>query len=158
MRRIARERMEILFAEAGERAARGQKELARRYCVLARRISMRYNVPLPDGMRRRFCRRCHMVLTPGVTSSVRLRRGRLNVRCRTCGNLMRFPVKGRAGRRNAVSDARAAGKTPAKAERGSTVEPTPTDDRMDDAPDGRGAEPVLASDEDDEDERGGGRR
>ena len=94
MRRIARERMEVLFSEAGRRARVGRQDLARRYCHMARRISMRYNVPLRPGLRRSYCRRCGEYLLPGRTSVVRLRRGRLNVRCTGCGRVMRFPLKG----------------------------------------------------------------
>ena len=99
MRRIARERMEILFGLARVRRQRGQDELARGHCRLARRISMRYNVPLTREQRRHFCRGCGDILLPGRTSTVRVRRGRLNIRCHRCGSLMRFPLSPRGGDR-----------------------------------------------------------
>jgi RNase P subunit RPR2 len=94
MRRIARERIDILFAEAGERASKGQPQLARRYCAMARRISMRYNVPLGSRYRRSYCRRCGAHLLPGRNCTVRLRRGHLNIRCAECSSIMRFPMGG----------------------------------------------------------------
>lgn len=84
--------MEVLFDEAERRVREGRPGLAARYCRLARRISMRYNVPLGRRLRMRVCRRCGSALVPGLTSAVRVRRGRLNVRCTGCGSLMRIPL------------------------------------------------------------------
>ena len=53
-RRIALERMEILFHEAEQEARHDRWARARRYVDLARRIGMRYNVRVPARFKRRF--------------------------------------------------------------------------------------------------------
>lgn len=84
--------MDILFELAEEHVREGRPEVAARHAELARRISMRYNIPLGPRLRRRYCRKCGAVLIPGRTSQVRTRRGKLNLRCLGCGNIMRFPL------------------------------------------------------------------
>ena len=56
-RRIALERMEILFHEAEQEALHARWARARRYVDLARRIGMRYNVRIPAEFKRRFWKR-----------------------------------------------------------------------------------------------------
>ncbi|MEE9237257.1 MAG: hypothetical protein V3U52_05660 [Thermoplasmata archaeon] len=100
-RRIARERMEILFRQAEREAirgarsrgarSRGTRSRATRYAQLARRIGMRYNVPLTPAFRRLLCRSCGSYMDPGSNASVRLRRSRVIITCRTCGRIYRFP-------------------------------------------------------------------
>jgi ribonuclease P protein subunit RPR2 len=114
MRRLARERMDVLFQEAGERARKGQAHLADRYCLMARRLSMRYNVPLGPRHRRSYCRRCGAYLLPGRSCTVRLRRGSLNIRCARCSCTMRFPLeekkkKGVDGDRGSLGQAESMG-------------------------------------------------
>lgn len=101
-RRIARERIEVLFRLAEEEARRDKLHRADRYAQLARRIGMRYNVPLPRPYRRRVCRSCGAYLAPGKRATVRLRPSRVVVTCRTCGRVYRYPHRreGRASRRS----------------------------------------------------------
>jgi ribonuclease P protein subunit RPR2 len=81
--------MEWLFRLAHEEALGGRLERANRYAALARRIGMRYNVPLPRKYRGRVCKGCHRYLLPGVTARVRLGRGRVVVTCAACGRTAR---------------------------------------------------------------------
>ncbi len=90
-RRIARERMDILFELAGEEAREGNLQRANRYAHLARRLGMRYNVPFPSSYRRRYCRGCGAYLAPGAAARVRLRRSRVVVTCKACGRIARYP-------------------------------------------------------------------
>ena len=92
-RRIALERMEILFHHAEEEALRGRTARARRYVDLARRIGMRYNVRVPPEFKRRFCKDCLSYLLPGVNARVRLGRGRVVVTCTGCGAIQRLPYR-----------------------------------------------------------------
>ncbi|MFQ5907453.1 MAG: ribonuclease P protein component 4 [Thermoplasmata archaeon] len=92
-RRIARERMGILFDLAEEEARRGNLPRADRYARLARRLGMRYNVPLPAPHRRRYCRACGAYLAPGAAARVRFRRSRVIVTCRACGRISRYPYR-----------------------------------------------------------------
>ncbi len=98
-RRIARERIEILFGLAEEEAVRGNLPRATRYAQLARRIGMRYNVPLPSPHRRSICRSCGAYLDPGTSASVRVRHTRVIITCKGCGRILRFPYLQEAKKR-----------------------------------------------------------
>ncbi len=90
---IAKERIEILFKQADEEFSAGRKDLANRYVELARKISMRYNVRIPRELKRKFCKKCHSFLKPGVNARVRVRSEKkyVLVTCLECGNKMRYP-------------------------------------------------------------------
>jgi len=53
----------ILVRMSEEEALRGNLERAKRYMALARRISVRTKVPMPEGAL--YCRRCSAPLVPG---------------------------------------------------------------------------------------------
>ncbi len=90
---IARERIEILFKLADEEFRNGRKDLANRYVKLARKIAMKYNVRIPRYLKRRFCKKCHAYLKPGVNARVRVRSKQkyVLITCLECGHKMRFP-------------------------------------------------------------------
>lgn len=92
-RRIALERMEILFHQAEREALQARSARARRYVDLARRIGMRYNVRVPAEFKRRFCKACLAYLLPGVNARVRVGRGRIVVTCTGCGAIQRLPYR-----------------------------------------------------------------
>ena len=89
-RRIARARIGRLFELAASRAREGDDARAARYVQLARRVGMRYVVPLDRAHRRSFCRACGAYLLPGRTARVRAREGKLAVTCLPCGAVRRF--------------------------------------------------------------------
>jgi ribonuclease P protein subunit RPR2 len=89
-RRIARARIARLFQLAEDRAQAGDDARAARYVLLARRVGMRYVVPLGRAERRRFCRQCGGFLLPGRTARVRARQGKVAVTCLACGAIRRF--------------------------------------------------------------------
>jgi len=90
-RRIATERIGILFRLAEGRALARDFSHANRYTSLALRIGTRYNVRIPREFRRRFCRSCHAYLLPSVNCRVRVRQGRITVTCGACGAVRRMP-------------------------------------------------------------------
>lgn len=90
-RRIALERIGILFRLAEERALSRDFRRANRYTGLALRIGTRYNVRVPGAFRRRFCRTCRAFLLPSVNCRVRVQRGRITYTCGNCGAVRRFP-------------------------------------------------------------------
>ncbi|MDD1653392.1 MAG: ribonuclease P [Methanomicrobiales archaeon] len=94
-RRIARERIEILFAQA-ERFSHSSVGGSDRCVALARRIAMRHRVRIPRHLRRRYCRRCGAFLTPGTNLRVRIHRGKVVATCLRCRRQRRY----RVGRRN----------------------------------------------------------
>jgi ribonuclease P protein subunit RPR2 len=88
-RRLARERIEILFDRAREFFPADPRRADR--CVdLARRIAMRQRVRIPRELRRRFCRRCSAYLVPGSTLRVRVHRGKVVTTCLRCRELRRY--------------------------------------------------------------------
>ena len=89
--KIARERIAILFDEA-EKAAKENKDRAKRYVQLARKIGMRYNVRIPHDLKRKYCRYCHNML---LDSRRRLKKGVLVVECKSCGASLHYPYKGK---------------------------------------------------------------
>lgn len=91
-KKIARERMEILFEEA-DKAFDGHPGRSRRYVGLALKIGMRYNVRLPPGRKRWFCRKCSSYLKPGASCRVRTSREKqaVVITCLSCGNVSRYP-------------------------------------------------------------------
>ena len=99
-RKIAHERIDILFRLAETEAAKGNFPRANRYASLAAKIGMRYNVRLPREYKRRYCRKCHAFLVPGKKCRVRVARGKVTTTCGVCGDVRRFPyVRERSARR-----------------------------------------------------------
>lgn len=92
-RRIALERMVLLFGLAEKEALQGHGPRARRYVDLARKIGMRYNVRVPPAYKRRFCKECLAYLVPGVNARVRVGRGRVVITCTACGSIQRLPYR-----------------------------------------------------------------
>ena len=89
-KRIAQERIKILFAEA-DKQFKTQQTLADRYVYIARRLAMKYKVPIPLYLKRRFCKTCKKYLTPGYNVQVRLRNKTVLYYCKSCKHYMRFP-------------------------------------------------------------------
>ncbi|HOS81602.1 MAG TPA: ribonuclease P protein component 4 [Methanolinea sp.] len=94
-RRIARERIAILFEQA-RKAFPLDPALADRYVSLARKISMKHRVRLDREFRRQFCHHCHRFLAPGANARVRIYRGRVTVTCLACHRQMRYPLRRRS--------------------------------------------------------------
>lgn len=87
-RGIALERIKILFGRA-ELEFEPHPELSHRYVEIARKISMKVNVPIPREFKRRFCKRCKHYLVPGRNCRVRVS-NRVKYTCLDCGHVMRF--------------------------------------------------------------------
>jgi len=97
-RRLARERIELLFERAREFFP--EDPAASDRCVsLARRIAMRQRVRIPRELRRRFCRRCSAYLVPGSTLLVRVRPGKVVTTCLRCRAHRRYMMAKPAKRR-----------------------------------------------------------
>ncbi len=91
MRKIARERIEILLSRAEKER---DSVLAKRYVDLALRIAKKYRVRIPKRWKRRFCKKCHAFWHPGENLLVRLvKKPHPHVLyiCLECGRKYRFP-------------------------------------------------------------------
>ena len=92
-RKIALERINILFTLA-ERVFPYDRELANRYVEIALAVQQKAKVRMPRKWKRRYCKRCHSFLVPGVNAQVRLRQKRMPhvvIKCLECGHIMRYP-------------------------------------------------------------------
>ena len=89
---IALHRIHRLFHLAQQKALGGDMVLADRYVHLARKISMKYLVPVPAEYKRLFCKHCYHFLLPGVTGRVRLQGGKVVWHCFQCKKYTRMPV------------------------------------------------------------------
>ncbi len=92
-RKIARERIEILFELARERAEEGDIKLSRRYVDLLLKIARKYNIRLPREKKYHICKECHTFLIPGKTAKVRLKKGKVVIKCLHCGAYKRYPYR-----------------------------------------------------------------
>jgi len=89
IKEIAEERIEILFKEA-QKVYKKRPDLANRYVQIARKISMKVNVPIPVKYKRKFCKHCYSYFIPGKTLRVRQHKGRTIYYCLKCKKFMRF--------------------------------------------------------------------
>ncbi|MFB6080060.1 MAG: ribonuclease P protein component 4 [Haloferacaceae archaeon] len=87
---IPEERIERLHDLAREAAAAREHDRAREYVRLARRIAERHRCGLPRSFARSTCDACDAYLRPGANARIRLRPGRVVVRC-DCGATDRYP-------------------------------------------------------------------
>ena len=85
IKEIAAERIQILYNLAISQVGKDQ-ELSAEYVKTLRRISAHYKVGIPGRIKDTVCKRCNLVLIPGLTASVRLAssKGYLVYTCRKC--------------------------------------------------------------------------
>jgi ribonuclease P protein subunit RPR2 len=88
-RAIAAERVERLF-ELAELSFRDHPDLSNRYVQLAWRLKTRYNLKLPQRLKRKFCRKCLSFWRPGVSCRVRIRQSNVTITCLRCGRVIRL--------------------------------------------------------------------
>jgi len=89
-KRIAKERIEILFDEAKKIFSYDSK-LSDRYVFLARKIAMKYKVGISSELKRRFCKHCHSFFMQGKNCRVRTADGKVVYCCLSCKKYTRYP-------------------------------------------------------------------
>lgn len=91
---IASERIGILFRLAAKRFGK-YPEYSNRYVQLARKISMRNNVTIPQALKRRMCKRCGTYLVFGKNATLRISPASraVLVTCMACSNVSRYPYR-----------------------------------------------------------------
>jgi len=91
---LALERMERLMKLAFEESRSGEEELSRRHVKLAKAVGMRYNVRMPLEFRGKYCKSCSVYFTPeNVKARVNSKEKKLEVKCLSCGGVMRRNYK-----------------------------------------------------------------
>jgi ribonuclease P protein subunit RPR2 len=95
---VGSERIKLLFDLASQEFKK-HPERSNRYVQLARKIAMRYNIRMPKGLKRKFCKKCYGYLVPGTNCRVRTRTEQKSVivKCLECGNVMRYPYRKEKG-------------------------------------------------------------
>ena len=93
-KKLGIERIRRLFEQA-EKEFKKHPERSKRYVQLARKIAMRYNIQIPQTLRRRFCKKCNSYLVPGQNCQVRTsaKQRAVIIKCLECGNLTRHPYR-----------------------------------------------------------------
>lgn len=92
-KRIALKRIHKLFELAYIKATIKNFELANRYTHIARKISMKYLIPIPDGYKRSYCKYCYNYLLPDINSRIRIKNGKIIIYCKNCKKYSRIPFK-----------------------------------------------------------------
>jgi len=92
MKRRALRSINALFKKA-DSVFEESPELADRYVQIARRICLRCRVRTPKRWKRRYCKKCHKFLKPGINARVRLRNKKIVITCLECKNIVRVPYK-----------------------------------------------------------------
>jgi ribonuclease P protein subunit RPR2 len=87
-KKIARERIDILFSEAEKTK---DEKLKKRYVVLARKISTKFRMRIPKEHKRKFCRKCNSYFIPGKNVRVRLKNQKVIYSCFLCKHYTRLP-------------------------------------------------------------------
>lgn len=97
VKKIALERIERLL-DFASKIFKERPELAHRYAELVWKIKTRYNLKLPQRLKRKFCKKCQSFWVPGKTCRVRLKSSRpphVVINCLECGYEKRIPYKDR---------------------------------------------------------------
>ncbi len=94
MKILARERVEILLANAIE-TAKNDTVLAKRQAEIAKQICLKYNLRRQYYDKQLFCRKCKKFIIPGVSSRVRLgyKPKAVKITCLECGYIYRKIIK-----------------------------------------------------------------
>jgi ribonuclease P protein subunit RPR2 len=92
-KKIARERIEVLFEQARKECC-AHPERSNRYVEIARRIAMRQRIRIDRDLRRQYCHHCYSFLVPGRNVRVRVHRGNVVVTCHRCNKKTRYRLVG----------------------------------------------------------------
>ncbi len=92
-KQIAIKRIKVLFELAYKKAVNENFELADRYVYIARKISMKYLVSIPDEYKRCFCKHCYCYLLPDVNSRFRIKKSKIIIFCKKCNKYTRILFK-----------------------------------------------------------------
>jgi len=87
LKKIAEERIKILFEKAKENPLMGT-----RYVALAKKIAMKVNYRMPSSYKRRFCKHCYKYFY-GDNYRVRTRAKMIVYYCNSCKRYSRIGIK-----------------------------------------------------------------
>ena len=90
---IAKNRIIKLFNLAEKKALTENLNLANRYIEIARNISMKNLVPIPNNLKRRYCKHCYCYLLPSSNCRIRLHKKKIIIFCKNCNRFTRIPLE-----------------------------------------------------------------
>ncbi len=96
--KIAMERMKILFGLAGKEF-KEHPERSNRYVELSLKIGKRTNTPIPQKLKKNYCKKCGAYLKEGVNSKFRVNDGKMNVSCGECGAVKKISLTEKSARK-----------------------------------------------------------
>jgi ribonuclease P protein subunit RPR2 len=94
VKKIASEQIALLFEQA--KMNKENPEKSQRYVDMARNISKRCKVSIPQPYKFQICKHCKSYLVPGVNSRVRIRakkQSHITVTCLKCKKYKRYLLK-----------------------------------------------------------------
>ncbi len=89
----AEDRVKELFKLAEQELRRGNLERTKRYINLARKIGMKCQYTFPKELKRKFCKKCNMLLIPKISCEIKLNKKTktMDIKCFNCNNIRRYP-------------------------------------------------------------------
>ncbi len=92
LKRIARERLNTLFVQAHTMFP-SNPALSHRYVLLARKVAMKVKLRMPREFKRQYCSHCYKYLVSGKNATIRVRYGKVIIRCLECKKITRIPIR-----------------------------------------------------------------
>jgi len=92
VRGIALERIRILFMAADKEFSEHPNR-SRRYVELALKIGKKCNVPVPQELKKNYCKKCGAFLKEGRNSKIRISAGIMKITCTECNATKKIAVK-----------------------------------------------------------------
>ncbi len=83
--------------------AEKNKSLSSRYVKIALLASRKYNVRVDKDIKRRICKKCYSIMTPGRNAIVRVERNSIVWICGECGNVKRYGKPKKSGKKSKTS-------------------------------------------------------
>ena len=90
IKKIAEKRIKILFDLAEMEVKKSNLKRVQRYIGVARKIGMKAQYTLPKELKRKFCKKCNMLLLPGKTCSVRIGKKKKAIKCFNCNSIKKY--------------------------------------------------------------------
>jgi len=86
---IGAQRIDTLMDLSIQAVRDGREDRSKRYVDIARSVGMKTRVTMPKD--RKYCKKCHVALVPGINCRVRLSNHKVCITCGTCGEVRRYP-------------------------------------------------------------------
>ena len=89
-KKAALESVHVLFSKAHDTK---DVTVAKRYVAKARRLQMKFKLPLPAELKYRFCKECNAYWHPGKTVRIRTKNGMVIFACLQCKHMRKKRVR-----------------------------------------------------------------